>query len=179
MNRVRNGEGGGWHARQAHAEQNIGLIEKSALSIHALSNPLFTRISLFSSCTYSTSVSVGCLLITEEIQCVCMHWVICDKLQQNRRSGEIHTGSALPVLTTFKLLSIQSICFQLHTSGTYHLQMGGSFPSCVRVAVGGFIRASFVGCFCNTSPCFLRIHHTPATTQMFICLKYKYGHTGA
>lgn len=41
MNRVRNGEGRGWHARQAHAEQNIGLIEKSALSIHALSNPLF------------------------------------------------------------------------------------------------------------------------------------------
>lgn len=42
VNRVRNGEGQGWHARQAHAEQNIGLIEKSALSIHGQSNSLFT-----------------------------------------------------------------------------------------------------------------------------------------
>lgn len=42
VNRVRNGEGQGWHARQAHAEQNIGLIEKSALSIHGHSNSLFT-----------------------------------------------------------------------------------------------------------------------------------------
>lgn len=37
---VLGGVGGGWHARQAHAEQNIGLIEKSALSIHAPSNRL-------------------------------------------------------------------------------------------------------------------------------------------
>lgn len=43
VNRVRNGEGQGWHARQAHAEQNIGLIEKSALSIHAHSNRLLHR----------------------------------------------------------------------------------------------------------------------------------------
>lgn len=34
MNRVRNGEGGGWHARQAHAEQNIRLIEKKC-SLHS------------------------------------------------------------------------------------------------------------------------------------------------
>lgn len=34
----------GWHARQAHAEQNIGLIEKSTPSIHALSYPLFTNL---------------------------------------------------------------------------------------------------------------------------------------
>lgn len=32
VNRVRNGVGEGWHARQAHAEQNIGLIEKSTPS---------------------------------------------------------------------------------------------------------------------------------------------------
>ncbi|CAB1429583.1 unnamed protein product [Pleuronectes platessa] len=41
VNRVRNGEGRGWHARQAHAEQNIGLIEKSAPPFMPPSKPPF------------------------------------------------------------------------------------------------------------------------------------------
>lgn len=62
VNRVRDWEGRGWHARQAHAEQNIGLIEKSALSIHAPSNPpfFFLYVALFSSCMYSVSTA-ACL----------------------------------------------------------------------------------------------------------------------
>lgn len=111
---------------------------------------------------------------------VCVHQVVCDEHWQNRRRADLHTDDwALPVLNTFKSLSIHSICFQLRSSGTYHLQMGGSFTSCVSVAVGGLIGASFVGCFYITSPCLLCIHHTSATHQLFIYLEYKYGHTSA
>lgn len=77
MNRVRNREGRGWHARQAHAEQNIGLIEKSALSIHALSMNFLAN----SHSSHHVRIDIDiCLLSADEKGLVLTNVFVCIKL---------------------------------------------------------------------------------------------------
>lgn len=69
---------------------------RKALPIHALSNPLFTKLPLSSSYMYSTLSSMQLSADDKAfgvrvIWYVCLLWVIWDVLWPNKRRGRMHT----------------------------------------------------------------------------------------
>lgn len=158
VNRVRNGEGQGWHARQAHAEQNIGLIEKSALSIHAHSNRLLHQTpALPITCMQRIDIY---LLSADDLRFNQIKmFLICDLelLQVNPDKTDGAVRRAQMTANCLFSTTLRSLYVSVEDPSTADAQVIYIRNPCVKVLVGGLIGAHFGTSLCHLSS----VHTTP------------------